>query len=283
MNERTLTGHSGCDIRIIFDISGSKPFVRKTSPNVEYNARLERQCSKQREYKSSVLHSPEVIGSGYDERGLFYFDMGYIRGIVLSEYIKTVSVSQIAPLVNKLLSGHDIHDSGAGQDISAFADKIESLEGKAAFSKSENFSGAVRMLKSYDWSRFKKSWCHGDLTFENIIVGNGELYLIDFLDSFYDCRLLDVGKLLQDAQTMWSYRQEQSIDANTRIRLKIFRDLVLHSVCRGETQWFLDVYYALLLHLTRIYPYTNDFETVNFLDTKIESVLRIIDEAEEAS
>ena len=115
------------------------------------------------------------------------------------------------------------------------------------------------------------------MTFENIIVKEGKLYLIDFLDSFYDCWIMDAATLLQDSFTMWSYRNEKQ-DINTVIRLMIFRDIVTEMIEENAgSSFMLEVYYALLLKLVRIYPYTEDRVTLEFLNDKTKIVMKLIE------
>lgn len=46
------------------------------------------------------------------------------------------------------------------------------------------------------------SFCHGDLTFSNMIFGN-DIYLIDFLDCFVESYWMDIIKLRQDLVYHW--------------------------------------------------------------------------------
>lgn len=101
------------------------------------------------------------------------------------------------------------------------------------YGHNEIMDKAIDMLDGHDWSKLTPSICHGDLTLENIIVKDDEVYLIDFLDSFYDSWFLDIGILLQDVQTMWSYRFQETIGMNTILRLMVFRDLLLEEVVGG--------------------------------------------------
>ena len=39
--------------------------------------------------------------------------------------------------------------------------------------------------------------CHGDLTYENMIIKQNNLYFIDFLDGYVDSKLLDISKIFQ--------------------------------------------------------------------------------------
>ena len=63
------------------------------------------------------------------------------------------------------------------------------------------------LVKDVDWTNTPKTFCHGDLTFENMIVSNGKLYLIDFLDSFIETGLVDMSKLIFDIRYFWSHRK----------------------------------------------------------------------------
>ena len=132
------------------------------------------------------------------------------------------------------------------------------------------------MLAAHNWDKFCVTPCHGDMTLENIIIKDGRLYLIDFLDSFYDCWIMDAAALLQDVQVMWSYRQARQ-DINTAIRLMIFRDIMIDMIREHAGEDFVqEIYYALLLKLLRIYPYTSDEFTLSFLDNRIEAVIKVI-------
>ena len=87
---------------------------------------------------------------------------------------------------------------------------------------------------------------------------------------------MDAAALLQDVYAMWSYRG-QGQDINTVIRLMIFRDIMTDIIAEtAGTDFLSEVYYALLLKLLRIYPYTGDKQTLDFLDTKTAAVMGMI-------
>ena len=140
---------------------------------------------------------------------------------------------------------------------------------------------SLDLLEAHDWSKLTPSQCHGDMTLENIIVKNDQLYFIDFLDSFYDSWFLDIGTLLQDVQVMWSYRFQRNVSMNTVLRLIVFRDLLLDEIKKVNPDYVLEVYYSLLQKLIRIYPYTKDELTYRFLDEKTSLVLHNISTLEE--
>lgn len=278
MNPIILSGHSGCKVMLVEDDTRKK-YVQKISANHDYNERLKAQCFKQRSFQNEYIFTPRVLESGINSEGLFYFNMEYIRGITLSEYMKTISVNKIQDIVD-LIMHHYLKNNANTQKNncnvqSIFLAKIMSTISKMEI-KNRNVEAAISLLKKYEYSNFGQSFCHGDLTLENIIVSNNKIFYIDFLDSFYDSWLLDVGKLLQDTQTFWSYRNDNKLDENLLIRLMIFRDILLSELNKLNKDYVRDAYYALLLNILRIYPYTFDKRTLSFLNDKLDNVIKII-------
>lgn len=284
MHITDLGGHSGCKI-LLCETDDNKTFVRKVSGSKDYNTRLKMQAEKQKQFKQNSIKAPEVLNLGMTENGLFYFDMEYIQGITLAEYMKTIEVGKERSFVEAIV--HNIvavsmADEDGEVDETVFTDKISSLQDKLASHNNKTINEAITMLKHHSWKRFCKTSCHGDLTLENIIVKDGQLYLIDFLDSFYDCWIMDISTLMQDVQTMWSYRWQDEVNINTLLRLIVFRDILMEEVRSVAPENYIEVYYALLLKLIRIYPYTKDDRTYRFLNDKTASVMRIIEKEEGA-
>lgn len=276
MHITDLGGHSGCRI-LLCENDDNRVFVRKISGYVEYNNRLRVQAEKQSIYKNETIKTPKVLNQGETEEGLFYFDMEYVRGITLSEYMKSIEVGKVRNLVQKLVREVITIDASAQEvNENIFLDKINSLKYNLLVQENPIIDMAIQILENHSWSKFKKTSCHGDLTLENIIVKDNELYLIDFLDSFYDCWILDISTLMQDVQTLWSYRCEEEININTLIRLVIFRDILMETVRSIAPDYHIEVYYALLLKLIRIFPYIKDVETMNFLNEKTKSIIEVI-------
>lgn len=276
---KNLGGHSGCQILLMEE--HGKSFVRKISSSLSYNKRLEEQSRKQSVYHNPEIHVPSVLNSGYTDDNLFFFDMEYVRGISLSEYIQAIDVSKIDILVDIIINNIvDIKESHADNVAEIFSNKFSDLKTKLReIPWANNGLLALDMLDSHDWSSFSHSICHGDLTLENIMIKGDDIYLIDFLDSFHDSWLLDLGKLMQDIECMWSYRYHET-DVNTIIRLRIFRDLLISKVQAINPQILIEIYYALLLHLVRIYPYAKDNITFDFLANQTSRVMNTIHKLE---
>ena len=274
-----LGGHSGCKI-LLCETDDNKRFVRKISSNVNYNERLEIQAKKQEEFKNEYIKAPHVFSKGYTEDGLFYFDMEFIQGVTLSKYIESIEISKIKELVIKIINYIKTEKCvNSETDDIIFKNKIESLSKKLE-KKSLIIDKALKVLDKHSWSNFEKSVCHGDLTLENIIIKNDQLYLIDFLDSFYDCWILDISTLLQDVELLWSYRYEEKININTILRLLVFKDILIDEIKNADKFLYLEVYYALLLKIIRIFPYIKDDLTYSFLESKTKYVIDIIKKEE---
>jgi len=278
MFKADLIGHSGCKIQLHQREDG-KMFVRKTSSDASYNKRLEAQCRKQARYSHPRIKTPKVYGYGYDNSGLFYFDMEYVKGVALSQYIKTIEAYRIKDfiggLVADLLSSNAVPNSYAN---SIFQEKIADLRKKTSSLGIATIDEAVEILAAYDWSAFDMANCHGDLTLENIIVKGDQVYLIDFLDSFYDSIYIDLGKMLQDVVALWSFRHDKKMSANTLIRLKVFKDLLIDQIS-DDKEVLLRVYHALLLHLVRIIPYAKEEFTRKYVVEKMALTINLIKKA----
>lgn len=276
MHITDLGGHSGCKILLCED-ENNVAFVRKISSSKDYNYRLKIQAEKQKQFKSNSIKAPEVYTQGVTENGLYYFDMEYVQGITLAEYMKTVKVVKERNLVEMIVHNIvEIKTSSEVVDENIFLNKIASLKDKLTVLNNKTINEAILMLQCHSWKRFCRTKCHGDLTLENIIIKDGQMYLIDFLDSFYDCWIMDISTLMQDVQAMWSYRYQDEVNINTLMRLIVFRDILMDEVRSIAPEDYIEVYYALLLKLIRIYPYTKDDKTYRFLNDKTASIIEII-------
>ena len=141
---------------------------------------------------------------------------------------------------------------------------------------------ALEKLKAFDFSSVPISPCCGDLTLENIILSSSGVYVIDLLDSFCNSWMIDVAKLLQDIDLGWSYRHKER-DCNLNLRLTMAKQNLLDNLFLMEdgVKNIIVIYHILLLNVIRIYPYTSDKKTLQFLDNALEKVLTIIKTMEE--
>ena len=274
---KTLSGHSGCIVALYDD--GEKLFVKKRSGNIDYNRRLRKQMIKQRLFNAENIFAPVIYEKGYDvDDGTFYFSMQYLNCQSLASYMNCIRIKEIAQFIDDLFEALCVEEAKINLEADEiFKAKIGSLE-KALKNRTEIEKYALSVLKNYDFSNIPCSPCHGDLTTENILITNDKkIYLIDFLDSFYNSWMIDIAKLLQDLELGWSYRHEQ-ISENLKIRLLIGKEALLENISLLEDgdEKIKQIYHILLLNVLRIVPYTKDKETEIFLQNSIQKILKII-------
>ncbi len=269
---KQLVGYSGCKLELINNQDCL--FVRKSTKHNSYNLRLKKQLKKQLNFKSSTVKTPQIYNYNYDENGLFYFDMEFISGKTLAEYTQDILITEIVDFIKCLFESiyfNSDEENPKAKDI--FNKKIKELEMK--ISNKTNLYEAFNILKCFEWTQIYKSPCHGDLTLENIIITyNKQIYLIDFLDSFYNSWMLDVAKLLQDLELKWSFRYVEP-SATQSLRIEIAKEALIEEILKlenGDKKLFA-IYHLLLLNIIRIYPYTKDEKTFNFLDESVKKLV----------
>ena len=268
---KQLSGHSGC--KIFLHEKNNDKFVRKTSFSVPYNERLKKQARKQIDFKSCDIKVPKVLSTGVKD-GLYFFDMEYIGGTTFNNYISSNTIQGSDNIMDKLLNFVDVD-----QGINEKNDMTDMIYKKLHdVDVSNNFMCGfdIKIYKDYcanfDWTSINTGTrpCHGDLTFENIIIYKSEIYLIDFLDSFIDTKYIDFSKLLQDVMLMWSWR---NCPRPPLIKNIYMYDKIMSRLNHGEKE---TVQRLLVLNLLRILPYANDVSYVlvrnslNFLEEKFK-------------
>ena len=270
-----LNGYSGCRLEILRTDMNYR--VRKSSPSIGYNERLRKQKRKQESLHIGDLKSCLIYDDGYKE-GLYYFIMEYINGTTFADYLEKIKLSEIKGTVNKLTS----HFTGFTQKNETakmvFNKKIQntliSIHNNSIINiNDKELVEAVELLNTYTWEYVIPSPCHGDMTLENIIVGDDGIYLIDFLDSFYDSWMIDAAKFLQDAMCFWTYRNK-TLNINLEVRLLVFKDLCINRILdmRYGKELLNTVYHILLLNMLRILPYTKNEDDYFFLKQAISTI-----------
>ena len=246
------TGLSGCSLELIND-----RVLRKYSPTTDYNLRLLSQADKQvvfgnRIYKN--IDAPKV----YDIQKN-YFDMEYVAGKSFDEFFSIASVNDIEFVVSTLFDYFDTLISTA-RNVDAtkqILDKLDSLKEKSSYPK------YIEFLRKYVEDRrmiVPHTFCHGDLTFANIIFHKNRLFFIDFLDCYVDTFLSDLVKLKQDLHHLWAVRNQDVYTARIHQIYEYIWDKLEVRYADYMTKSFhiLDVMNAL-----RIEPYlTSDSQRV---------------------
>ena len=122
--------------------------------------------------------------------------------------------------------------------------------------------------------RIPVGYCHGDLTFSNILFNGNNYYLIDFLDSFIESPLLDIVKIRQDSRYAWSQQMyEYDMDV---VRMKIISGKIDEEIDKyySRYDWYRKNYSMFqLMNFLRIIQYVKDEKVLKFLKQVLISML----------
>jgi hypothetical protein len=257
-------GLSGCKLEII-----DSGILRKYSSSLDYNTRLLKQVDKQILFSKLILKNidtPKVLATQYDQ--IYSFDMEYIPGLSSYEYFSLVNVYGIEFVIQTLFDYFDYFSDNARDLIinNKIIEKINFLQIKT------KYPDYLEYLKTYVNNNqiiVPKTFCHGDLTFNNIIFHKNRLFFIDFLDSYVDSFFCDLVKLKQDLYHLWSLKVQKE---KTLRLIQTYRYIWKHLSKRYEkyinTKGFeiLDV-----LNTLRIEPYLTNNNQRSILDTIVKS------------
>lgn len=273
---KNLSWHSWCEITLYKD--NDRFFVRKTAGKESYNDRLKIQFEKQWNFKSKYFFAPEIYWKWYIW-DILYYDMQYLNCQTMANTIKTITVKEAIKLVDLAIETLDIKwENYLDNSNEIFQNKIKSLR-NSFVNITNTEDNALKKLENFNFSVIPHSQCHWDLTLENILITQDKkIYLIDFLDSFFDSRMIDVAKLLQDLEIWRSYRYEQ-MTSTLNLRLSIGKQALIEAILelpdwKNKVRY---IYYILLLNILRIVPYTKDDITKNFLQVSLNHVMDILD------
>ena len=257
-------GLSGCKLEII-----KGGVLRKYSSSINYNQRLIKQVDKQILFSKFILKNidtPKVLAKSSNQ--LFSFDMEYIPGLSSYEYFSSVNICGVEFVIQTLFDYFD-HFANNMRELNIsnkVIEKIDSLQNKT------KYSDYLKYLKTYIDNNqviVPKTFCHGDLTFNNIIFHKNRLFFIDFLDSYVDSFFCDIVKLKQDLYYLWSIKvQDEETVRIVQIYSYIWKKLNQRYNKYIDTKGFeiLDV-----MNTLRIEPYLTNDNQRDILDIIIKS------------
>lgn len=258
------SGLSGCRLEIL-----DNKTIRKYSSSAEYNNRLSLQCDKQILFSNLILKNidtPKVYSFNKDQ--LYFFDMEYVCGVSFFDYFSNSNINEIDFVIDTLFGYFDFlittkRDCKINNQI---LEKINALKEKTNYLKYLCF---IEQYVLENQIIIPKTFCHGDLTFSNILFHKNRLFFIDFLDSYVDSFICDLVKLKQDLFYLWNLKVQ---DCHTLRMSQIYR-YIWDKIYNRYSFFIKDRSFDLLdsLNLLRIEPYLTNHSHRVILDKIIKS------------
>ena len=254
-------GLSGCKLELI-----DSRILRKYSSSVEYNSRLSLQVGKQVLFSRRILKNVDTPKVYNIQDG--YFDMEYIPGKSFIEFFSTASINDVEFVVDTLFQYFDslIINNRIINIQSNINDKIKTLKDKTHY---KNYLECIELFVNTQNFYVPNTFCHGDLTFNNIIFHKNRLFFIDFLDCYVDSFISDLVKLKQDLYYLWSIKT-QNIQSN---RLEQIYKHIWNQLHHRYSKFIDTDEFDILdaMNSLRIEPYLTSPEQRSILDTIVKS------------
>lgn len=271
-----IKGHSGCRVDIVDGI------VRKTTFDKNYIKRLQSQCEKQNQFFKnntfSFLKTPQIFNE-HIQHDAFSFDMEFCFCSNYIDFFERASKKKIDLFFSNLVDfiSKNVNDSKLENVSNIIWEKYLSVKNGIIddFFISANINNIIfdKFEKRYSNNIILPiGFCHGDLTFSNILIKNhqNQLVFLDFLDTFLDTPLQDMVKIRQDTKFLWSNHLVEGIFDVKRIEIIMeYLDQKFHE---NFTKYdFYIKYYKLfeILNWFRVLRYSKDISIIKKIENYI--------------
>lgn len=273
-----IEGRSGCFLEL--KSTDSNVIVRKTSIGKEYNKRLFRQTEKQKQFIDKKIYPPNfytpniISTSELKNEESYWFEMEYIPGESYSTFIQKCTIKELNSLGENLIEFIEKELKHSRDSLVAKGIMLSKLEEvKISINKNKItdriIDHSIKGLMSEITDLFHPvGYCHGDLTFSNMIFNSGNIFLVDFLDSFIESPLIDIVKLRQDTKFYWSlFIDKDSHNYQVSKIIQAFRYLDKRIHEHFFQYLFYRDYYNLFekMNLLRILPYLKNKKEIQFV------------------
>tara|TARA_B100000674_G_C37846866_1_gene918047 strand:+ start:74 stop:907 length:834 start_codon:yes stop_codon:yes gene_type:complete len=271
---KIIKGHSGCKLDITeYDYNAT---ITKSSYDTKYSSRLIAQANKQKNFtQNSYFKTPKIYGEKTTS-GIYSFEMEYIRGLNFLSFIEKSSPQKLDYFLLNVIKY--LHKNISNSNFVSYPKDIIKQKLHSVVSQIQNPNSVI--LNAADFiDNFEsnvlipKGYCHGDLTFSNIVFTENQdkIYLIDFLDNFFCTPMQDIVKLRQDTFHYWIlHKNTHTIDVT---KTKLVLEHLDKNLTNALTEYeFYNSCYKVfqLLNLLRIVVYTKDQKTYDYLTEQLE-------------
>ena len=272
-----LPAHSGCKIELFRE--NDKFLVKKSSSGERYNSRILRQAKKQKDFTSVffkelmiTVKSPRVIRSGED-----YFVMEYFNGQDVMSFFEEASIETVIKSAKSISRLIDFNISKCKKENfkkEAFLQKFYSIKDQV-----KTFSIDIKKIEKFflriPIGKIPTGFCHGDLTFSNMLFSDSSICIFDFFDTFYESPIQDMVKIRQDTFYNWTFFNYNGSEDKTRIDIIMKKiDSILVDNFKGYQ--FYNSYYRpfQIMNFMRILPYSKESRTTEYLVQNINKMVK---------
>jgi hypothetical protein len=285
-----LSGFSGATIALVRGSDGA-PFVRKAANTADTNDRLRTQAYRQTslaEVIKGCADLPEVLRDGLTE-GLYYFDMQFVPSRDAVNYLSNTSFENVAEfavrieqLMYRLAEAPALTTTPIKPERSVLLEKLNQIAARTKDLNERDLAPLFRAARQMDTFVADPSATasHGDLTFENILVGRrGDLWLIDTIESPFDHYWIDWSKLFQECEGRWHAHRGRPIATGVTWWL---RNHFLAAATRQNPFYPARHYILLGLTFARILPYAHSEADRAFVANRVlncgHAALQLLDQ-----
>ena len=260
-----IKGHSGCRLQL------KKDKVIKIASNKKYSNRLFLQYDKQLKFKNKDMSTPVTYSTGTDN-GCFWFEMEMIPFKTFDYFMLTSDKKRLDIIVKKVVTfiKNNISDTKIiNRDV--LINKYEDTKNKIFIKHGIDMNYLNNLFYDLDEEiEIPNGYCHGDLTFSNMLFDNSDIVFIDFLDTFLDTPLQDIVKIRQDTKYFWSLNLVDEIHDSVKIKqsLNYIDEMIEEEFSKYD---FYKKYYKhfQVLNLLRILPYSKNKKHIDKLIKEI--------------
>lgn len=257
-----LKGRSKAKISFDYEFKVVRKSVKKV--NVK---RLHSQIKKQKEftnYNFENIKTPAVLTT--DE---ISFEMDFINGKNFIQFAEDSNISTINNHIENILKYLDDIKNTKIQSSLNFRDTVhDKLKKLNTQNKHPEINKFILKSSLENDLNIESTYCHGDLSLSNIIFKESEIFLIDFLDPFFNSYYLDIVKLRQDVLHHWLFKVNNYSSIKCDIVTKKINDALSFEF--QEEISSIEFQILEIMNFLRIEPYTSEdvekqylIETIN--------------------
>jgi hypothetical protein len=260
--------------------------IQKIASIVNKN-RLKAQFNKQKNFviKNKIFFVCPVLRE-FEDQDCYGFEMPFCRGEVAPEYIDRASPHEVRSFITSLIA---LIDEFIKESPIQCIDNNIILDKTIAVRKSikdSHFAPQevmplierhIEIIKSCVRFQIPIGKCHGDLTLSNIIFDNinQRFFLIDFLDTYIESPVLDLAKVAQETNLLWT--SKMMLETHDAVKYQIAMREIDFEIQQHFNRYDWFVKYQSIFefqNLIRILPYATNGYIIKIIMSRLSQLIK---------